>query len=244
MLFGVTLSCGVWAAERGRQCWVPPGPRVVWRRLRLLLFVGISVAGCTAGASTPASPPVTPTAGASSATASSADRRVGRVAEREGGSVVSGSLGIGIRLVDRAGGLPDPVPGGQGRPRPGHRRVDLPGHRLHEHLQRAVHAVRVPRGLPRQRHPGHSGRRGGIPVDGHRRHAGDARPGQTANALLRIVEAGNYSPATCTPTTTTYLQIYPPNQTTPIYLGYKSTGCAASSVKLLSVSVVTAGTGG
>ena len=69
-------------------------------------------------------------------------------------------------------------------------------------------------------------------------------PGQTANALLRIVEAGNYSPATCTPTTTTYLQIYPPNQTTPIYLGYKSTGCASSSVNLLSVSVVTAGTGG
>jgi hypothetical protein len=69
-------------------------------------------------------------------------------------------------------------------------------------------------------------------------------PGQTANALLRIVEAGNYSAATCTPTTTTYLQIYPPNQTTPIYLGYKSTGCASASVKLLSISVVTAGTGG
>ena len=69
-------------------------------------------------------------------------------------------------------------------------------------------------------------------------------PGQTANALLRIVEAGNYSPGRCTPTTTTYLQIYPPNQTTPIYLGYKSTGCASSSVNLLSVSVVTAGTGG
>jgi hypothetical protein len=69
-------------------------------------------------------------------------------------------------------------------------------------------------------------------------------PGQTANALLRIVEAGNYSPSTCTPTPTTYLQIYPPNQTTPIYLGYKSTGCASTSVNLLSVSVVTAGNGG
>jgi hypothetical protein len=69
-------------------------------------------------------------------------------------------------------------------------------------------------------------------------------PGQTANALLRIVEAGNYSPGACSPTTTTYIQIYPPNQTTPIYLGYKSTGCASASVKLLSVSVVTAGTGG
>jgi hypothetical protein len=69
-------------------------------------------------------------------------------------------------------------------------------------------------------------------------------PGQTANALLRIVDAGNYSPATCSPTATTYLQIYLPNQTTPIYLGYKSTGCASSSVNLLSVSVVTAGAGG
>jgi len=69
-------------------------------------------------------------------------------------------------------------------------------------------------------------------------------PGQTANALLRIVEAGNYSPSTCTPTPTTYLQIYPPNQTTPIYLRYKSTGCASTSVNLLSVSVVTAGNGG
>jgi hypothetical protein len=69
-------------------------------------------------------------------------------------------------------------------------------------------------------------------------------PGQTANALLRIVEAGNYSPGTCSPTATTYIQIYPPNQTTPIYLSYKSTGCASTSVNLLSVSVVTPGNGG
>ena len=69
-------------------------------------------------------------------------------------------------------------------------------------------------------------------------------PGQTANALLQIVEAGNYPSATCTPVTTSYLQIYPPNQTTPIYLGYQSTGCASSSVDLLWVSVVKPGTGG
>jgi hypothetical protein len=69
-------------------------------------------------------------------------------------------------------------------------------------------------------------------------------PGQTGNALLRIVEAGNYSPGTCSPTATTSIQIYPPNQTTPIYLGYTSTGCASTGVKLLSVSVVTAGSGG
>jgi Protein of unknown function (DUF4232) len=69
-------------------------------------------------------------------------------------------------------------------------------------------------------------------------------PGQAANTLLRIVEAGNYPTGTCKPTATTFLQIFPPNQTTPIYLAYKSTGCASSAVNLLSVSVMTAGTGG
>jgi hypothetical protein len=69
-------------------------------------------------------------------------------------------------------------------------------------------------------------------------------PGQSANTTLRIVEAGNYPTGTCKPTATTFLQIFPPNQTTPIYLAYKSTGCASSAVKLLSVGVMTAGTGG
>ena len=68
--------------------------------------------------------------------------------------------------------------------------------------------------------------------------------GQSANATLRIVEAGNYPTATCKPTATSFLQIFPPGQTTPIYLAYKSTGCASSSVNLLSVTVLTAGTGG
>jgi len=69
-------------------------------------------------------------------------------------------------------------------------------------------------------------------------------PGQSANATLRIVEAGNYSPSDCQPTATTFLQIYPPNQTTPIYLAYKSTGCASSAVNLLTITVMTPGTGG
>jgi hypothetical protein len=68
--------------------------------------------------------------------------------------------------------------------------------------------------------------------------------GQSANVTLRIVEAGNYPTGTCKPTATTFLQIFPPDQTTPIYLAYKSTGCASSAVNLLSVSVMTAGTGG
>ena len=49
-------------------------------------------------------------------------------------------------------------------------------------------------------------------------------PGQTANALLRITQALNYPTGTCAPTKTTYLQIYPPNETTPIYLAYSVDG--------------------
>jgi hypothetical protein len=68
-------------------------------------------------------------------------------------------------------------------------------------------------------------------------------PGQTANALLRITQAVNYPSAKCSPTATTYLQIYPPNQTTPVYLAYKSTGCGSKSVNLLTIGVVQAGAG-
>ena len=66
-------------------------------------------------------------------------------------------------------------------------------------------------------------------------------PGQTANALLRVAQALNYPASTCSPAATTYLQIYPPNQTTPIYLSYKSTGCTSNSVNLLTIGVVQAG---
>ncbi len=69
-------------------------------------------------------------------------------------------------------------------------------------------------------------------------------PGQTANALLRITQALNYPRAKCSPAKTTYLQIYPPNQTTPIYLAYSSTGCSSNSVNLLTIGVVQAGAGG
>jgi septal ring-binding cell division protein DamX len=68
------------------------------------------------------------------------------------------------------------------------------------------------------------------------------KPGAVANALLQIVDAGNYSPATCGPTAADYLQIYPPNQTTPIYLAFKSQACS-KKVHILSVSVVMPGSG-
>jgi hypothetical protein len=68
-------------------------------------------------------------------------------------------------------------------------------------------------------------------------------PGQVANALLRIVDALNFPASKCGPVKTQWLQVYPPNQTTPIYLAYKTTGCS-KPVRTLSVSVVQHGSGG
>jgi len=68
-------------------------------------------------------------------------------------------------------------------------------------------------------------------------------PGQTANALLRITEALNYSSAACSPTPTTSIQIYPPNQTVPMYLPYSTTGCASTTVNLLTIGVMQPGSG-
>jgi hypothetical protein len=67
-------------------------------------------------------------------------------------------------------------------------------------------------------------------------------PGAVGNALLQIVDAGNYPTSTCGPAAAHYLQIYPPNQTTPIYLAYTSAACA-KSVHLLTTSVIMTGAG-
>ena len=67
-------------------------------------------------------------------------------------------------------------------------------------------------------------------------------PGATGNALLQIADARNFPPSRCHLVTATYLQIYPPNQTTPIYLGFTSPACA-KPVQLLTISVVQPGSG-
>lgn len=69
------------------------------------------------------------------------------------------------------------------------------------------------------------------------------QPGGVANAVLRVTQALDYPTSTCHPVTSAYLQIYPPGQTAAIYLPFKSTGCSATSVKLLFVGVVQAGAG-
>lgn len=68
-------------------------------------------------------------------------------------------------------------------------------------------------------------------------------PGGQANALLRIVDALNFPKHRCSPVPATYLLVYPPNQTTPVYVGYHTTGCA-KQVALLTVDVVKPGSGG
>jgi hypothetical protein len=65
-------------------------------------------------------------------------------------------------------------------------------------------------------------------------------PGAVSSALLRIVQAADFPTSRCHPVTAAYLQIYPPNQTTPIYLAYSGTACK-SPVNLLTVNVVKPG---
>jgi len=67
-------------------------------------------------------------------------------------------------------------------------------------------------------------------------------PYGTANALLRIVTTGIYSPAACHPVNTTFLQIIPPGQTVPIYVGYTAQTCA-KPVQILTVDAVRPGSG-
>jgi hypothetical protein len=68
------------------------------------------------------------------------------------------------------------------------------------------------------------------------------QPGVTANALLRIVDAGNYPASTCGPVTAHYLQVYPPNQTMAAYIPYRTEGCS-KPVRLMTVDVVKPGSG-
>ena len=67
-------------------------------------------------------------------------------------------------------------------------------------------------------------------------------PGQTANALLSIADAGDFSKSKCDPVSADFLQIFPPNQTTPVYLAFKQEACAKTG--LLITDVVIPGSGG
>ncbi len=67
-------------------------------------------------------------------------------------------------------------------------------------------------------------------------------PHAVGNALLRIVDAGNFPAAKCHSVPAKFLQIYPPNQTTPILLSFNSQTCS-KPVQILTISVVQPGAG-
>ncbi|MGD0702326.1 MAG: DUF4232 domain-containing protein [Trebonia sp.] len=212
--------------------------------------VGISVAGCTTGASTSAAPPATPTTAASSAAVSSP--AASNVASPTASPVSSpNATSAASPPAVSASAPPNAAPAcptrylsakaglSQGTAGSIYQVIDFTNISNAPCTLYGYPGVSLASGTPVTQ----------VGAAATRSTATAATlvtlaPGQTANALLRIVEAGNYSATTCSPTNTTYIQIYPPNQTTPIYLGYTSTGCASTGVKLLSVSVVTAGSGG
>ena len=67
--------------------------------------------------------------------------------------------------------------------------------------------------------------------------------GGTANAVLRIVEAGNYPRARCKPTTAAGLRVYPPNQRVSKIVPFPLRACAKAGVAYLSVGTLGRGPG-
>lgn len=67
-------------------------------------------------------------------------------------------------------------------------------------------------------------------------------PNAHAFSVLRVVDAGNYPPSDCHPKQTSDLRVYPPNNTTLLYVPFPSTGCG-SNVVTLSVEAMQPGTG-
>jgi hypothetical protein len=63
-------------------------------------------------------------------------------------------------------------------------------------------------------------------------------PGATVHASLRVVDAGNYPSATCKPVTVKRLRVFPPNQTTALYISLAATACSNASVQILTVQTV------
>jgi hypothetical protein len=68
-------------------------------------------------------------------------------------------------------------------------------------------------------------------------------PGSTAHAELRVTDAQNYPPSTCQPATVSRLRIFPPGQTTPLYISFTAMACSSISVPILSVQTVQPGNG-
>jgi hypothetical protein len=67
-------------------------------------------------------------------------------------------------------------------------------------------------------------------------------PGGRASALLKIVRTSTLPPSKCGAVTAHWLQIIPPNQTVPIYLGFNEPTCA-KPLRTLYIDAVRPGAG-
>lgn len=68
-------------------------------------------------------------------------------------------------------------------------------------------------------------------------------PGSTAHAVLQITVAQNYPAGACSPVAVHRLKVYPPGQTSALYISISTTGCAKTSVNILGVQTVQPGSG-
>ncbi|HEX3964730.1 MAG TPA: DUF4232 domain-containing protein [Trebonia sp.] len=68
-------------------------------------------------------------------------------------------------------------------------------------------------------------------------------PGTTAIAQVQLVDVLNYPTAKCVPASASYLQVYPPGQTMPLYLAFTAQACT-KPVFTLGVGAVYAQAGG
>ncbi|MGH3206357.1 MAG: DUF4232 domain-containing protein [Trebonia sp.] len=66
-------------------------------------------------------------------------------------------------------------------------------------------------------------------------------PGAKASAELGVANAENYPAASCKPTASAQLKVFPPNQTQAIEVPFSTTGCAVTTAHQLSVTAVAAG---
>lgn len=64
--------------------------------------------------------------------------------------------------------------------------------------------------------------------------------GATGNAVLQVGDAGNYPSGNCGPKPTDAIKIFPPSETTALYVPYSTSACT-KSVSQLRIGVVQSG---
>jgi Protein of unknown function (DUF4232) len=69
------------------------------------------------------------------------------------------------------------------------------------------------------------------------------QPGGTAHSVLGIPNADNYPAELCGKVTATSLKVYPPNETTPVYVAYRFSACSTTGTHQLVGWPVQAGPG-